>query len=523
MAARSPSAGVPGLRAIWHLPGPRLAPLLWCLPALLASCVLAPVIGRGILGDDFGLLALATLAEQPWRFYLEDHSSSYFYRPNGMLTWWLAARSGIEIATAQNLVNLIFHAANASLLALLLARWSRSPGVGILAAAAWAVHPAVSSTPLWLANRFDLSATLGMLGSLHLLETSLRQGRVHWGLPIAAFWAIGSKELAAILPLLVAARVAVESSCRALLRWQALAAAALPVASVLAARTLLIHGVDTTLGLSDHATALAVGTGYWFLRLPEALALAGWAFLPLPLLALASLYAARDQRPISRQPGVAVLVLAMIVLPACVQWPVTQLVLPHPEALTNPANLRFYYFALTGVAALLALLLAAPSPRHRRVVALVTLLGMAAGWPEAWERSRAWAALAQQTVRVADAARKKAIELASPPPCVIRLLGSEGSAPDLRGFLDPATKAGIAPDHPLLDCIVVGEQAPWYALTRAEHCASGQPPLAPRRAGSQVQHSRPVLGFCMHYPELEVPAAAVTAQAQWDATQGVFR
>jgi tetratricopeptide (TPR) repeat protein len=102
--------------------------------------------------------------------------------------------------------NLAFHAAATILLFLLGRRLLRSSGTAWLTAALFAVHPVHTESVTWISGRTDVVASAFLLASLLLYLRARKGGRVAYGGSIAAaVLAMGSKETAVLLPLLLIA------------------------------------------------------------------------------------------------------------------------------------------------------------------------------------------------------------------------------------------------------------------------------------------------------------------------------
>ena len=104
---------------------------------------------------------------------------SSYYRPFTMLTYWITTIAGGSVA-ALRLGNVVLHAVNAVLLALLARRAANVGWVAAgLVALVWALAPVCSEPVLWIAGRFDLPVvTFALLALL----ASRMQGRL--GLPL---------------------------------------------------------------------------------------------------------------------------------------------------------------------------------------------------------------------------------------------------------------------------------------------------------------------------------------------------
>ena len=106
--------------------------------SVLAGIALATVFRAAFsayfLLDDFGMLSIARFLDNPFEPFVRNHiPGGIFYRPVGMLLWWLSERGFGSGAFAHYLLNLLLHGAVAVALGSLVARlcdnrWGRIDG-----------------------------------------------------------------------------------------------------------------------------------------------------------------------------------------------------------------------------------------------------------------------------------------------------------------------------------------------------------------------------------------------------------
>ncbi len=144
------------------------------LVVLALSAAFRAALFAYFLLDDFGMLSIARFIDNPLEPFVRNHiPGGLYYRPLGMILWWLSERMFGANAPAHYLINLFLHAAVAAALWHLVSRFCASRWIGLAAAACFALHPIGVGTALWLSDRFDLLALLfGLLGLASALEFS---------------------------------------------------------------------------------------------------------------------------------------------------------------------------------------------------------------------------------------------------------------------------------------------------------------------------------------------------------------
>lgn len=180
----------------------------WCLlPALLALVVYAPVVGFDFINYDDN----AYFYENPHvTGGLTAENARWAFEIHGPSMWipltWLSHQAMVSLFGAEagphHALNLLLHAANAALLALWLGRATRSPGLGLLVATVFAVHPIHAESVAWVTERKDV---LSLFFCLLALLAHERRGRAgggwSWGLMLLFHTlAVAAKPLAVTLP-----------------------------------------------------------------------------------------------------------------------------------------------------------------------------------------------------------------------------------------------------------------------------------------------------------------------------------
>ena len=463
----------------WRLPLPRWLPLL--LPALLAFAALLPLLQAGYVADDWAILALVRHGATPFEYYFADHTSTYAYRPNAMLVWYLVAAAFGDAALPQYVVQIAIHALNAALLALLLLRLGCTRWTALLLGSMFALHPAAVATTAWLADRFDLLAVNGCLLLLLAVHAWIRRGTASTvcAIALAAAWAIGAKETAiVVLPVALAWILLGRRPHTS----APMLAATLPFIAALGLRwwTFGGTGLDKVAGEALTPMQLVRGVGYWLWRMPEALlrmpslatmTLLGGAILLILILCNARQFRrALQHRHTAHGLNACLLALAgvaLLLVPALPQAPISALVLGGGDALAIAVNHRFYYLALIGGGLCLAPILdrLIEAGWHRPLVVASTLLAIAwmvGDWRHATHlrQSSASPERIQLIKAIADATRANATR----PGCLIYLDGLPPENSDVLTYIDLVAKSQLDRDCEAMSCIVLGNMRSTFAL-----------------------------------------------------------
>lgn len=461
--------------------------------AVLAIGCYAPALHAYFVLDDFTLLAESRLLRQPLGAFVHDHfPGSLFFRPLGIVVWWLTTAGFDNAPRGHYAVNLLLHLAVVGALYALLQRLRRS-ALNLGWAAIFAVHPLAIGTALWLSDRFDLIATLF---TLLALNAGLRYRAAPRPATLAValgcvLLAFAGKEIAVVGAAALGVLLIVpDAGSRLALRQRFVAAGTVAFVSAawLAWRHLLMTNPQDVLLLPGEIVAtFARGIGLWlrigfeFLaldpRLSPALRLAiALAMLPL---ALAIVRAVRERDWRASRWGVGAALLVLIFLPGPTQAPVVAFSTADLDAHTFWFNLigesRLYHLSLAGLVCALMLLTTpaqAPATGSTRVDRLVLagLLPLLALWTFAAHgiaRDFARRTRAQVAPLQAAHAAIAALPLGE-RRCQIYLLGTN----ELWGFdglADPLIK-GSAPaalGRRLERCLIMTDRTAWGSFVRA--------------------------------------------------------
>jgi tetratricopeptide (TPR) repeat protein len=188
-------------------PHPR-ASFGWIL--LIALCVLPYLnaLPGDFVFDDGSLITRHPAVQGPFRLgtvltapLIGDAPKTAIWRPVTTLSLALDWRIGGGHPFWFHLVNLFTYAGITVLWTLLVRRLFRSLTLAMVAGFLFAVHPLHTEAVAWISGRGDLLAALFSLLALHLALAD--RGRLRPLAHLAVFFAVGSKETAAIVPLLI--------------------------------------------------------------------------------------------------------------------------------------------------------------------------------------------------------------------------------------------------------------------------------------------------------------------------------
>lgn len=520
-----------------RFPGPAARPALAALIlVMLAAGVMWPALDAGFLQDDWDFLASSTHLPTPLPYFFENYSRGYFYRPNGMLVWWLMNRAAGLAPAWHYALQILVHAGCAFAVLGLARRLGASLPAGLGAAAIFVAHPATVATSLWLSNRFDLLAALGLLLVLFLLFSN-RPGhpRMLLGLVACGWLAVGAKEIGLLVVPLTAVALWLRPELAPRTRMSAALAVALPVVAWFVLRLAVMGNDDITTQRDAEVLAgqFATGVTLWLRHLPAALALdhppwlGGIVLAGLIGVALAALRGGRRDATARR----AWTGLGLLLLPPLLQWPITHFTLVPPDALAISVSLRFYFVSLCGAALLLSIALDAwpmsaagrsrfPARAAATLVAATLLVLPLAD--HARQRSGTWTAdTANPLTRRMEAALVSRFRAsAGGAGCKLAFLGAAGL--NLPGFADHIAKAHLPRGHIALDSLVLTDPMPWSAIVGP---AGAQPaalaPLRNRMTGPVELLPAPV--GPLFYVSLDFDSAALADGAacsplsfQWD-------
>jgi hypothetical protein len=462
----------------------RMAVAMLGVAALMAWCY-SPAWHAWFAIDDYVFLAISRLLHEPWALFAHDHfPGSQYFRPLGVLAWWLTSAAVGPSAVGHYLVNFILHGCGVAALYLLLRRLSCNAPSSLAWTAIYAVSPIAISTALWLSDRFDLLNTLFTLLAVNVALRHAEQPRVKTlaGLLLLLLLALMSKEtgVVACAAAWLALALAPQRGLPPMQRGMALIMIVMLVAGWLIHRSVVLDRFGLAASeIPDMATLLhgiarwhAIGAHYLFAdpRLPlyGRIALASVALIWLGLL----IFHARTARAALPARHVSAAILALFVLPALVQAPTAVYAIDvTPEA--APDTLirfcRLYQLSFAGLVCILSLATRSTTAQFRLSNGLrltATLLVLLAFAPLSHELARGYAQHTRGPATLELALESTLADTMLPTRnCQIYIL----SMPASSGFADysDAIVKGLASDpNRIAHCLVQTERTPWSYFIR---------------------------------------------------------
>ena len=428
--------------------------------------IFLPVTLGDFVADDYVFLATGRIVEAPLAAFWQSHFyEPYYFRPMGVLSWWVATRLfGLDYA-AHSLINLILHCANAGLMFWLLRALALRVSVVTAGVVFFALGPFALATILWPSNRFDLLA-VGFLLAQAIAMVRALQGNV-FAFPFAMLAALGacwSKESSFAISTMMAlvALAATGASWRlrgtlfvllgaviggAFFWRQHVVTDAFAVAGANPLQQVMM-GADAWLSSTPRLAELTMGAPMmsWF----------GGGVLAACLLAL--VFAGR-QAGVSR--GMIGGALMIFLAAFIVQTPLAGAFAPMLDgaAFGTVTFARFYYAPWAAAAIVLSLVMA--RGRFADIASVIVVAVTAAAGLGVQPLAEAFADWTRQEVRPMSVAATRLVDSDSAAPCVYVLLGTQQTHPYFRMFSDVTIKARTATPDKTWWCYVMTESTSW--------------------------------------------------------------
>jgi hypothetical protein len=461
-------------------------PKLWTaalLLALLLIVVFRAAFSAHFLLDDFGMLAIVRFLENPLEPFVRNHiPGGVYYRPLGMMLWWLSERMFGAHAAAHYAVDLVLHAGVAAALWSLVSRFCGNRWVGLVAATCFAFHPIGIGTTLWLSDRFDLLALLfGLLGLRSALDFSRNaKARSFWMSILLLSLSLLSKEIA--LSCFAAAAVVwlhAESKPDLATRIRLCLTLVPPVLAYFVIRYLVLvfPGAGMLVGENGAGRLLVDGLGNWFVGWLDYWSywsrLGGWKEIVsicalLVLIVLVMSASVRDWNLRRRQAFFAG--LALWLSTGLLQVPLLAHFSVRLEESTNAINTvvssRYFYSSLAGFLIAMAALLTpyCLARRWARLGAMVAISMLIVVWlPASQAAARRYRIETQAQREIVDSAIQAMDRMDIPPSgCQVYLLDTNNWS--FAWISDEAIKATTPNLQRIAGCLIQTEYTPWYHI-----------------------------------------------------------
>lgn len=472
--------------------------------AVVAWCFW-PVRSGDFVIDDYVFLAQSRLIDAPLAALWSNHFyEPIYFRPIGIMIWWLATAAFDMDYAAHSLVNLGLHSVNIVLLHALLGQFGIRTAPRLAGTVLFALLPFSFAAVLWPSNRFDLLAVLFLLSLTMAVLHYLERGRVLTLLLAALLTA------AACMGKEIAFPVATALACLVLAARQVSLDRRVKLFAVLGATIALAfvyrHALLTApyaVGGNDVLSRLVLGAGTWLGSMPDlaraavsdpilpGLAMVAWIMVAFSLAGGAIRAAVKrgrqglngsahaqvpdlPDRPWHLRVLTAALIIALVSI--LIQAPLTynfREMLPL-DPLGTVTFARFYYLPMAALAVVVAVVLAR-APRTALWSALLVMAGLALAVEQRGlaERFAAWTStqirpMAEAAAETADAASAQMSELIiNEQPCVLVFLDTQHDHPWFRMFSDVTVKARAGNDL-TWRCYIMTETTPWLFIS-AQH------------------------------------------------------
>lgn len=444
-----------------------LSPWVVLLPLfVLLAWLFWPVTKGDFVADDYVFLTTARMVNEPLAAFWQSHFyEPYYFRPLGVLSWWLATRAfGLDY-TSHSLINLVLHCVNAGLLFAFLRALALRASAVVAGVVLFALGPVAFAAMLWPSNRFDLLAVVFLLVQAIATVRAL-QGRA-LAIPVAALAALaacwskeGAYPVATAMALVVLAVTSVS--------WRLRVVLFVLLGGAIGGAFFWRHRMVTeayAVASADPLGRVSDGAVTMISSLPRLIDLVvgvqptqwlGWGLLAALLL---SLIWVRRESGVSR--GLLGSALFVFLAAFVVQTPLAKLFASMLDGgpFGTVTFARFYYAPWAALSVMVALVLA----RGRLgVFAAVGLIGVTAAVGVSMRPlGESFAAWTQQEIAPVSVAATRLVDSAGGAPCVFVLLGTQTKQPFFRMFSDVTVKALTAEPSKTWRCYVMTESTPW--------------------------------------------------------------
>ena len=460
---------------------------LWLLPLFaLTAWIFWPVTAGDFVADDYVFLATGRMVDTPLAVFWQSHFyEPYYFRPLGVLSWWVATRLfGLDYA-AHSLINLALHGLNGGLLFALMRVLALRPIAALAGVSLFMLGPFAVAAMLWPSNRFDLLAVGFLLIQAIAMHYALRGS-------VAATVLAAMGALAACWGKELAYPVATTLACFALLArdvsWRRRLTLFVALGGAISLAFLVRHAVLAdayALTATDPLGRVLRGSIAMAVTLPRLVSLiagdaGGAATMALmagsALILLAAWVQIACAKPIIAHRtnsadarllgGVCLVWLAAFV----VQTPLAAAFAPMADGAVfgTVSFARFYYapWAATCVLVAVSVSFVCWSSRACGGALALAIAGIAVpagiGSRKLGESFAAWTQAEVRPVSMAATTVTEQVATgADGLVCVVVLLGTEVNHPYFRMFSDVTVKARTVAPNAVWRCHVMTERTPW--------------------------------------------------------------
>jgi hypothetical protein len=455
--------------------------VLIALIALFAWCFW-PVARGDFVIDDYVFIAQSRMIDAPWEAFWKNHFyEPVYFRPIGVALWWIATQLLELNYAAHSAINLVLHAANVVLVALLTRLLTQRVSAALASAALFALLPFSFAATLWPSNRFDLLAIFFLLFAAIACVHFLREGRPQWWLAagFAALAACWSKELA--FP--IATAIACVTLFARSVAWQRRAILFALLGGSIAFAFFWRHWMlplPYAAASADVLTAVQNGaTAWWFSAaklFDSATGADGMTQAVVAMLLVVTAFAVltnlvfvKRQRATNVSFGLLLAVIFVSFASIVTQWPLAAVFSPMLDgsAFGTVTYARFFYAPAATLAIVAGIVLS--RARLARSLCTLAILAACALALQTRELSDKFARWTQSEIRPMSIAATRVAERvasdAASQNCVVVLLGTQKNHPWFRQFADVTVKALTIDPARAWRCQVLTESTPWIFVS----------------------------------------------------------
>jgi hypothetical protein len=447
----------------------------------LMAWVYWPATTADFVIDDYVFIVTSRMVDNPLPAFWQSHFyEPYYFRPLGLVSWWVATRAYAFDYQAHSVINLVIHALSVCSLAVLLRMLGVTRLPTLAAAALFALMPFSLAATMWPSNRFDLMAVLFLiLLAISVLRVLRGAGIGGWILAaLCALSACWSKELAYPIATAIAFFALFSVGVSMQRRMGVFVLLGITISFAFFWRQAMLELPYAAAG-GDVVASMTKGVIAWTQSLPMFVryALGASSFtvwVVAGVVATALVFRARNikRRFAANSEAVErahvhgnwlIAAAALTLLLVCaVQTPLAHVFTNMLDggAFGTLTYARFYYAPMAVFAVLAGLVLS--SSRFPKIGAVVVVLFAIVTGFALHPLGQTYANWTQKEVRpVSLAATALADAQPAGSPCVLVLLGTQSVHPYFRMFSDVTVKARTEKPEQTWRCHIMSESTPW--------------------------------------------------------------